>query len=147
MDGAHKFDMMRDHGFDHLIDYRQEDFTRNGRQYDLILDAKTNRLPGALLKSLKPKGKYISVGGKSGKLLQLAFFGGVIKLFTGKSVRVLALEPNKYLDKMNEMYEAGAIKPVIDGPHPFDKIPYLIKYFGEGLHKGKIVITMEEDIL
>ncbi|MDW3193787.1 MAG: NAD(P)-dependent alcohol dehydrogenase [Cytophagales bacterium] len=147
VDGAHKFDMMRDHGFDHLIDYQQEDFTQNGKQYDLILDAKTNRSPGAYLKSLKPKGKYISVGGKSGKLLQLAFFGGVIKLFTGKLFKVLALEPNKYLDKMNEMYEAGAIKPVIDGPHSFDKVPYLIKYFGDGLHKGKIVITMEEDIL
>ena len=41
VDSADKFDMMRSVGFEHVIDYKQEDFTKNGRQYDLILDAKT----------------------------------------------------------------------------------------------------------
>lgn len=143
VDGAHKFDMMRELGFDYLVDYQQEDFTQSGRQYDLILDAKTNRSPWEFIKALKPGGKYISVGGKSGKLLQLAFFGWIVKWITGKSVRILALDPNKYLDKMNEMYVAGTLKPVIDGPHSFDKIPALIKCFGEAKHKGKIVISLE----
>lgn len=147
VDGAHKFDMMRDLGFDHVIDYKQEDFTQNGLRYDLILDAKTNRSPWKFLKSLKPKGKYVSVGGQSGKLLQLVFLKGVIKLLTGKSVNVLALDPNKYLNKTNEMYEQGILKPVIDGPHGFEKVPELIKYFGEARHKGKVVIVMEEEIL
>lgn len=143
VDGEHKFDMMRDLGFEHLIDYKKEDFTQNGLQYDLILDARTNRSPWKFLKSLKPKGKYITVGGRSGKLLQLMLLQGVIKWFSGKSVRMLALDPNKYLYKMNEMHEAGMLKPIIDGPHNFEKIPELIKYFGEAQHKGKIVISLE----
>jgi NADPH:quinone reductase-like Zn-dependent oxidoreductase len=35
--------MMRSIGFDHVINYEQEDFTKSGRRYDLILDTKTNR--------------------------------------------------------------------------------------------------------
>ncbi len=144
VDGSHKFDMMKGLGFDHLIDYQKEDFTQNGKHYDLILDAKTNRSPWQFTKALKPNGKYISVGGKSGKLLQLALLGWIVKGITGKTARVLALDPNKYLDKMNEMYEAGLMKPVIDGPHTFDKVPQLIKYFGEAKHKGKIVISLKD---
>ncbi len=143
VDGEHKFQMMRDLGFHHLIDYKKEDFTRNGKQYDLILDARTNRSPWKFLKSLKSKGKYITVGGQSGKLLQLMLLQGVIKWSSGKSVRMLALDPNKYLDKMNEMHEAGTLKPIIDGPYAFEKIPELIKYFGEAQHKGKIVISLK----
>jgi NADPH:quinone reductase-like Zn-dependent oxidoreductase len=43
VDRASKHDMMRSVGFDQVIDYDKEDFTRNGRRYDLILDTKTNR--------------------------------------------------------------------------------------------------------
>ena len=35
--------MLRSLGFDHVIDYTQEDFTKNEQRYDLILDVKTNR--------------------------------------------------------------------------------------------------------
>ena len=45
VDSAAKFEMMRSIGFDHVIDYEQEDFTASGRRYDLILDTKTNRSP------------------------------------------------------------------------------------------------------
>ena len=47
------------------------------------------------------------------------------------------------LFNMNELFEAGKVKPVIDGPFPFRKIPDALRYFGEGRHKGKIVITLD----
>ena len=44
VDSLPKLEMMRAIGFDHVIDYRAEDFTKNGRRYDLIVDTKTVRL-------------------------------------------------------------------------------------------------------
>src|SRR5207247_4484933 len=43
VDSTAKLEMMRSMGFDHVIDYTKEDFTKNGKCYDLILDVKTNR--------------------------------------------------------------------------------------------------------
>ena len=45
VDSSGKLDMLRSIGFDHVIDYAKEDFTKNGQCYDLILDVKTNRCP------------------------------------------------------------------------------------------------------
>lgn len=45
VDRAFKLDTLRSLGFDHVIDYRPDDFTRNGQRYDLILDTKTHRSP------------------------------------------------------------------------------------------------------
>jgi NADPH:quinone reductase-like Zn-dependent oxidoreductase len=58
VDSAVKFEMMRAIGFDHVIDYRKENFTRNGRRYDLVLDTKTTRSPFAYTRSLSPGGTY-----------------------------------------------------------------------------------------
>jgi hypothetical protein len=46
---------------------------------------------------------------------------------------------------MNELFEAGKVKPVIDGPYKLSEVPEAIRYFGEGNHRGKIVITLEHD--
>lgn len=142
VDSGAKHDMMRSLGFDSVIDYRVEDFTKSGLKYDLILDARTSRSPFNFLRSLKKKGQYITVGGRSGKLIQLLVFRKIIGLFTGKRVKMLGLKPNKYLDQINKLYKEGKIKPVIDGPHPFERTPELIQYFGEANHLGKIVIKM-----
>lgn len=43
---------------------------------------------------------------------------------------------------MNELFEAGKIKPVIEGPYKLYEIHKAFRIFGKGDHKGKIVITM-----
>lgn len=68
-DRAEKFETMRAIGFNHLIDYRKENFTRNGRSYDLILDTKTTRSPVAYMRSLGPRGTYATVGGGMYRML------------------------------------------------------------------------------
>jgi len=78
------------------------------------------------------------------RLFEIALMGSLISLFTGKKLSVLVLEPNKGLGRISKLVEKGQIKPVIDGPHPFDKIPELIQYFGEGKHLGKIVVEMNK---
>ena len=55
VDSTVKLDMLRSMGFDHVIDYTKEDFTKNGQRYDLILDAKTNRSMFDYARALSPK--------------------------------------------------------------------------------------------
>ncbi len=143
VDSSDKLDMMRSVGFDHVIDYKQEDFTKNGQGYDLILDAKTTRSPFDYARALNPGGIYVTVGGSMGRLLQALVLAPWIFLFSKKSIRILGLKPNKDLAYMNELFENGKIKCVIDGPFKLNEVPRAIQYFGEGKHKGKVVISVE----
>lgn len=142
VDSGDKLDMMKDMGFDHIIDYKKEDFSKNGNLYDLILDAKTNRSTFDYLKVLKPKGKYVTVGGEIIRLLQMFILKKLISLFSKKSVNIVALKPNKDLDYINKLFEDGKVKPFIDGPYKLEELPNAVTYFGEGKHKGKVVISL-----
>ena len=142
VDSGHKQDMLRDLGFDQVIDYQQEDFTCNGQRYDLILDAKTTRSPFTYARSLRPNGSYVTVGGHLHRLLQVACFAPLIRTLTGKSVRIVALNVNKDLDYISKLFEQGLLRCVIDGPFRLDEVPAAVRYFGEAKHRGKIVITV-----
>ena len=142
VDSSGKLEMLRSLGFDHVIDYKIEDFTKNGQQYDLILDAKTNRSMFDYTRALRPKGRYVTVGGSMSRLLQALVFGPWISMISKKKIAIVALKPNKALAYMNELFEAGKIKPVIDGPYNLGEVPKVFRLFAEGLHKGKVVITV-----
>src|SRR5260370_38511861 len=92
VDSAAKFEMMRAIGFDHVIDYRKENFARNGQRYDLILDTKTTRSPFAYTRSLSSEGTYATVGGDLSRLFQFVIFGCCIRQTTGKTVRLIMLK-------------------------------------------------------
>jgi NADPH:quinone reductase-like Zn-dependent oxidoreductase len=143
VDSADKLDLMRSVGFGQTIDYQREDFTQRQSRYDLILDTKTNRSILKYLRVLNPQGTYVTVGGSTPRLLQAFCLGPIIQRFTQKRVRVVNLKPNQALTYINQLFEAGKIKPVIDGPYPLSAVPDVIHYFGNGQHKGKVVITLE----
>lgn len=143
VDCASKFDSMRSVGFAQTIDYTQEDFTQRQQHYDLILDTKTNRSIFNYLRVLNPGGTYVTVGGSTPRLLQALLLGPIIRQLSGKNVRLVGLKPNKDSAYVNDLFEAGKLKPVIDGPYSLSEIPKLIQYFGEGKHKGKVVISLE----
>jgi NADPH:quinone reductase-like Zn-dependent oxidoreductase len=63
VDNAGKLDFLRSLGADHVIDYAREDFTNNGKQYDLILDVVAHRSAFAYSRALRPNGMYFCVGG------------------------------------------------------------------------------------
>lgn len=142
VDSSGKLEMLRSMGFDHVIDYTKEDFTKNGKRYDLILDVKTNRSVFAYTRALSGNGIYVTVGGSMSRLLQALFFSPWISIFSKKHIRIVALKPNKDLVYMNEQFEAGKIKPVIDGPYKLEDVPDAFRFFSKGEHKGKIVITI-----
>lgn len=143
VDSAGKFDMMRSIGFDHAIDYTKKDFTKNGQCYDLILDNKMNRSIFDYMRALNPNGIYVTIGGSTARFLQAFLLSPLISMFSTKSIRFVLLKPNKYLAYMNELYEAGKVKPVIDGSYKLSEVPAALRYFGEGKHKGKVIITMD----
>jgi NADPH:quinone reductase-like Zn-dependent oxidoreductase len=144
VDSSAKLDLMRSLGFDDVIDYTQEDFTKNGRRYDLILDVKTNRSIFDYARALSPNGTYVTVGGSLARLLQILFIGPLISMTSKKAIRIVALKPNKDLAYMSELFEAGKVKPVMDRLRKLSELPEAMRCFGAGSHKGKIVITLEE---
>ena len=142
VDTGEKLNAMKTQGYDHVIDYKNEDFTKGDQQYDLILDCKTNRSLWKFLRVLTPEGKYVTIGGKTGKLLQMLYMGPLLKLFSKKRLHMVMLKANQDLEYINQLYEDNKIRCVIDGPYSFDKIPWAVQRFGDGLHHGKIVISV-----
>ena len=144
VDSADKLDMLRSLGATYVIDYRQEDFTKNGKQYDLILDAKTNRSVFDYLRALAPRGRYMTVGGDLGKILLIFLMAPLISIFSKKKIRLVVLKANKDLEYMKELYESGKVKPIIDGRYKLEDVPEAFRLFARAGHKGKIVITVAE---
>ena len=142
VDHAGKLDMLRALGAHHAIDYRTEDFTRTGKRYDLILDTRSTRSPFAYARALKPGGAYVTVGGDTSRLLQLAMPGWVVARRSGTRLTLVALKPNKDLNYYNELFEAGALVPVIDGVYPLANVREALRRFGTGDHHGKIIVSM-----
>jgi NADPH:quinone reductase-like Zn-dependent oxidoreductase len=139
VDRTEKLDLMRTLGADHLIDYTKEDFTQNGRTYNLIFDVKTTRSIFDYKRALCPGGRYVTVGGKTSRILQLLLF----KKLAGKyKMHMVGYKANKDLKYLVELFEAGKLKPFIDKCFPLEKTADAFRYFGEGCFNGKIVVTL-----
>lgn len=142
VDSGGKLEMMRSLGFDHVIDYAREDFTKTGKQYDLILDAKTNRSVFDYLRALNSDGMYVTVGGSTGSLLQIFLLGALISRIYSKKVALVALKANKDLDYMSDLFIKGKLKPVIDGHYTLDQFREAFALYAAARQKGKVVISM-----
>ena len=144
VDTGKKLDMMKDIGFDYVIDYKKENFTKNGVKYDVILDCKSSKSAFSYFRSLSKNGIYVTVGGKFLSMISIVFWGQILSSFFSKKIKLLALTANDGLQHIGELFTQQKIKCVIDGPYDMTEIPRLIQYFGEGLHQGKIVIKMSQ---
>ena len=143
VDNAGKLDFIRSLGADHVIDYTRDDFTRNGKHYDLILDLIAHRSIFAYKRALRPNGTYFFVGGSVAVLFQILLLGPWIKRTAAKNIRLLAVPQNrKDLIAITELCKAGKIVPVIDKRFPLNEVPEALRYVGEGYAKGKVVITV-----
>ena len=146
VDNAGKLDFMRSLGADHVVDYTREDFTKSGKQYDLILDLVAHRSVFAYEPALRPNGTYFVVGGSVAVIFQILLLGPWIKRTTAKNMRLLAVPQNrKDLISITELCEAGKIVPVIDRRYSLSEVPAALRYVGEGRAKGKVVIVVEQN--
>jgi len=132
-------------GADYIIDYTQEDFTKNGQHYDLILDVKGYHSIFDYKRALSFKGTYVMVGGSTGLVNQVLFLGPFISMIGSQKMGLLLHKANKDMTFIKELLETGNVVPVIDKRYPLSEVAEALRYFGEGQVKGKIIITLEHN--
>jgi NADPH:quinone reductase-like Zn-dependent oxidoreductase len=139
-------DMVRSIGADHVIDYTQEDFTKSGERYDLILDIAVKHSLSDCRRALTAKGTYVLIGDSGGRWL-----GGLRRFvktrflspFVGqRMVSFEAKGKKEDLVVLKDLIEAGKVTPVIDRRYPLSEVPEAIRYLEEGHASGKVVISV-----
>jgi NADPH:quinone reductase-like Zn-dependent oxidoreductase len=144
VDASHKLNVVRSIGADHVLDYTEEDFTKTGELYDLIIDCQNFRSMFDNKRALRSGGTYAMIGGSIPRVYQLWFLS-LIGLLTreDRKLCLVAEGPNKGLANLKELIEAGKILPVVDRTYRLSEVPEALHYFGQGRHKGKIVIAIK----
>ncbi|WP_222708370.1 NAD(P)-dependent alcohol dehydrogenase [Alkalisalibacterium limincola] len=144
---ARNTELVRSLGADHTIDYAQEDFTRGGPRYDLVIDNVGNHPVAALRDALQPEGTLVMVTGPKNN----PWFGPLGRMlatrltasFASQTQVTLFASANKDdLAVLGEMLEAGTVRPVIDRRFPLDQVPQAIEFLEQGRTRGKSLITM-----
>ncbi len=146
VDKASKLDILRSFGADYVIDYTKEDYTRNGKQYDYILDVIAHRKAADYRRALKPGGIFSMIGGSMGGLLvRMMAIEPVLAKFSNKKLGIMGYRPNRSdLELMNQLFEEGKFIPVIDSTFPLEQTAEAFRYFGKGDFKGKVVIKIAD---
>jgi NADPH:quinone reductase-like Zn-dependent oxidoreductase len=136
-------------GADHVMDYTQEDFTLNGRRYDLILDIAATKSWSQYRRVLNPQGVLVLVGAPDRGSL-LGPLSQVLK------VRLSALRGSQkatfFIANLNrpdmrvlrELLESGRVKPVVERRYELGEIADALRYMGEGHAQGKLVVNVSD---
>ncbi len=139
---AQNLEQVRSIGADHVIDYKQEDFTQAEGRYDLIFDIVANRSTSDYLQALSPQGSYVACAFNPTSL----FLGAFISKADGKKASSLAHKPNQQdLVFMKALLESQKVVPVIDRRYPLQGVPEAMKYLGSSQQRGKVVITLQKE--
>ncbi len=140
VDSAAKLAMLRSIGADQVIDYAQEDFTRRGERYDVIIDVVGKSPFSSSVQALNPNGRYVLGNPNLSTRLQARFS----RMTAGKKV-IVALAPYKaeYYTVLKELIEAGKLKAIIDRCYPLEALAEAHRYVESGQKKGNVVITLE----
>ena len=140
-------DLVRSIGADHVIDYTQEDFTRNGERYDFILDNAANMPLSSLRRALTPAGMLVPNGGGFGNRW-FASAGRLISAmmsfrFVGQRLgRFLVAKKREDLIVLKDMIEAGQVAPVIGRTYLLSETAQAMDYVATGRARGKVVIRV-----
>ncbi len=138
-------DMVRSIGADHVIDYTQADFTKNGQRYDLIFDVAANRSVLDYKRALSPGGKCVTAGFSTlFHMFQEVFLGFLVSKLGSRKITGMGMaRPNKNdLVIIKELFESGQVRSVIDRRYPLSETAEAIRYLEQGHARGKVVITI-----
>jgi NADPH:quinone reductase-like Zn-dependent oxidoreductase len=140
VDSARKSEMLRSIGAEHVIDYTQEDFTRNGQTYDVIFDVPGKSSFSGSIRSLKQNGRYLLANPGLSHTLQ----GPWTSMRSGKKVIFgAASQKTEDLIFLRNLIEAGQIKAVIDQRYSLEQIAEAHRYVDTGQKQGNVAITLE----
>jgi len=144
---ARNAEMVRSIGADHVIDYKTEDYTESGQQYDLIIDMVGNHPLSANRRVMTPDGTMVIIGGPSSNWIGPLM--GPIKAmfyspFVGQDFSMLIAKMRKAdLTVLAGLMAAGEVTPVIDRHYRLSEVPAAIRYSEEGHARGKIIINIQ----
>jgi len=134
-----KMDLVGSIGADHVVDYTQEDVTKNGKLYDLIFDVAAYRSISEYKRLLSSGGIYVLAGGSMPRMLQLM----LISMTGAKNMRLVIANANqKDLLSIIELMNAGKVKSIIDKRYPLSETAEALRYLEEGHARGKVVISV-----
>jgi NADPH:quinone reductase-like Zn-dependent oxidoreductase len=140
-------EMVRSIGADHVFDYKKENYTESGKQYDLIIDNVGNHSLLANRRVLSPEGVLVIVGGAGGNWLGpliRPIKALLLSPFVGQEfVLILAQLRQEDLAILGDLMQAGTVTPVIDRSYRLSEVPAAIRYSEEGHARGKIVVDLE----
>ena len=140
-------EMVRSIGADHVFDYKKENYTESGKQYDLIIDNVGNHSLLANRRVLSPEGVLVIVGGAGGNWLGpliRPIKALLLSPFVGQEfVLILAQLRQEDLAILGDLMQAGTVTPVIDRSYRLSEVAAAIRYSEEGHARGKIVIDLE----
>jgi len=138
-----KMDIARSLGADIVIDYTKEDFTKNGKSYNLIIAANGFHSIFDYKRALSPNGIYVMAGGSGAQMAQAVLLGQLMSVIGSRKMRALSAKSNKQdLIFIKGLIEAGKVVPVIDRRYPLSETADAMRYLEEGHANGKIVITI-----
>jgi NADPH:quinone reductase-like Zn-dependent oxidoreductase len=150
VDCAEKLPMLRSLGADHVIDYRKEDYLRNGERYDFIMDVVAIRSPREYRHALSPTGTYVPIGHAHYDDSRRRILGDM-PYFVGLLVRAL-LDPQKRKDFnmlkkpeamaiFSELLESGKLTPIVARTFSLGEVAAALQWVREGQTSGRAVIT------
>jgi NADPH:quinone reductase-like Zn-dependent oxidoreductase len=142
-------DMVRAIGADHVFDYKKEDYTESGEQYDVIVDMVGNHSLLANRKVLGPDSTYVMVGGPKGNWLK-PLMGPIKALVLSPFVSqdfgmMLAKFSEEDLEALADLMQSGKLTPVIDRHYSLNEVPAAMRYSEEGRARGKIIIDLQQN--
>jgi NADPH:quinone reductase-like Zn-dependent oxidoreductase len=136
-------ELVRCLGADRVIDYTAEDFTKDARRYDVVLDAVGKSSFGRCKPLLKPRGIYLS--SDLGPLAQNLVLALTTPLLGGKKVMfpIPKMNDPQTVRSLAELMESGEFRPVIDRRYPLGQIVEAYRYVETGQKIGNVVIVVE----
>jgi NADPH:quinone reductase-like Zn-dependent oxidoreductase len=141
--------LIRSLGADHVVDYTVDDFARNGRRYDVVLDLVGNRSLSDFRRALTPTGTVVLSGGgvsRGGSMfgpIGLFLRSQLLSRFVRHRLLTLPAKPSKEnLAALRELAESGKLTPVIDRTFPLSEAPEAIRYLEVEHARAKVVITV-----
>jgi NADPH:quinone reductase-like Zn-dependent oxidoreductase len=144
--GPGNVELVRSLGADHVIDHTQEDFARNGRRYDLILDAVGHRSLATCRRALTPSGTCVLVGAPTGRWLK-GLGRPVAALVLSRMVRqelrpLMAKENRADLVALVRLLEAERLSPVVGRRFDLTETTAAFRHLETGHAQGKLVVAI-----
>lgn len=141
--GTPRLDFVKALGADKVVDYTQEDFTRNGETYDLIFDILGKRSFARLKSALTPNGVYLLASYKMKAILHMLWTA--VSRSQQKVICAFAEEKVQDLVFVKELAEAGQLTTIIDRCFPLEQAAEAHRYVEAGSKRGYVVIAVEHE--